>query len=134
MTLKEEDNAYGQDIMTEVSIRINELEERMKTTREKINLITRNFIFIKENFEEKVEKVEKENFELKQVLNDLKKGLSSLNQESEKWVRRDEIILIERMLKDFQPLEFVRRTDLEDRIGKNLKLNKKELLERNKNP
>ena len=48
----------------------------------------------------------------------IKSIAENLLHESGKFVKRDEILLIERMLKDFQPLEFARIKDVEEMIGK----------------
>jgi hypothetical protein len=134
MTNSEVDPNYNPDPTADINIRINDLEERTNNTREKVNLISKNFIFVKEDFDEKILKIEKENAEIKKELNGLKRSVLSISQESEKWIRRDEIILIERMLKDFQPIEFVRKKDLEELFIKYLELNKREGLEKNKKP
>lgn len=134
MTNQEVTPNYNPDFISDISIRINDLEERTNNTREKINLVSKNFIFIKEEFDNKVEKIEKENAEIKKELVILKRNISNISQESEKWVRRDEIVLIERMLKDFQPLEFIRKKDLDEFLLKNRELNKKEASEKNKKP
>ena len=125
---------YNSDFTAEASLRINDLEERTNTLKEKINLISRNFISTREELDEKMEKMEKENSKIKKEISSLKKTLINLSQESEKWVRRDEIVLIERMLKDFQPLEFLRKKDFKEYNEKNKVLAKKESSEKNKNP
>ena len=50
--------------------------------------------------------------------------MQSLFAETEKFARKDEMVLIERMLKDFQPLEFVRVKDVEKTTSRNI--NKKQ--------
>lgn len=130
MAENEVDSGYQQDITGEFSIRINDLEEKTKTIKEKTNLISKNFIFVKQDMDEKIEKILNENSELKKELKEIKRNLSNLSEEAEKWIRRDEIVLIERMLKDFQPLEFVRKSDFQEMIKK---INQ-EGLEKNKNP
>jgi len=121
---------YNQDFTIELGIRINDLEERTNNIKEKINLVSKNFILVKEDFDERIGRIEKENSEIKKELSFLKKNLIGLMQETERWVRRDEIILIERMLKDFQPLEFIRKKDLEELLLKNKEI----VLEKNKKP
>jgi hypothetical protein len=125
---------YSQDFVAEANLRINDLEERMNTLKEKINLISKNFIDLKENNDERIEKIEKESSLIRTDISLAKKSLTSIQQESEKWVRRDEIVLIERMLKDFQPLEFIRKKDLNEIILKNQQIGEKENLEKNKKP
>lgn len=132
--VEKELNNYSQDFTTETSIRMNELGEKTNTLKEKVNLISKNFIILKEDLEKRVEEMEDKDQKINKNLELLNKSLLNLIQESEKWVRRDEIILIERMLKDFQPLEFVRKKDFEEIMNKSNKEDNRENLERNKNP
>lgn len=56
---------------------------------------------------------------------DLEK-LKLLNQsiisEMNKFVKRDEVLVVERMLRDFQPLQFARIKDVEDLINRKLNI------------
>ena len=130
MAEKEAEQTYNQDFGADINVRVNDLEERMNTLKEKVNLVSRNFISLREDIEKRIDLIEDKNAEIKKVLEMLNKSLTNLAQDSGKWIRRDEIVLIERMLKDFQPLEFVRKKDLEEIMEK---LNKNNL-EKNKNP
>lgn len=116
---KEEANAgYYQGDSIDINVILSDLEGRTTNLRDKINLISKNFIFLKEESEKKLEKIRTENSLLKKEIENLKRTVTNITQEAEKWIRRDEIIIIERMLKDFQPLDFVRRKDLDEIIKK----------------
>ena len=54
----------------------------------------------------------------------IKKTTNSLLTEFNKFVKREEIVVIERMLRDFQPLEFMRKKDVEELINKEKKTKK----------
>ena len=69
----------------------------------------------------KIKEIKKDNIEIKADLEKLKKTSSSLLTEFNKFVKREEIVLVERMLKDFQPLEFMRKKDVEELIENKLK-------------
>jgi hypothetical protein len=124
----------NQDPSGEINIRINDLEEKNNNIREKINLISKNFIILKEDLEERIERIEKDHLIIKNELDKIKRSIINLSEESEKWIRRDEIILIERMLKDFQPIEFIRKKDLKELLLQFKKLNENEASEKNKKP
>ena len=49
---------------------------------------------------------------------------NSLLTEFNKFVKRDELVLVERMLKDFQPLEFMRKKDVEELINQKFSIKK----------
>lgn len=129
----EEVTSDYQDSSVDIGIILTDLEERSRNLRDKTNLISKNFIFLKEETSKKIDEIQNENDALRKEIESLKRTLTNLTQEAEKWIRRDEIILIERMLKDFQPLEFVRKKDLnelmesiENSLEKNIGKNKKE--------
>lgn len=134
MADKEVSPAYHSEGGIDINVRLNDLEERTNNLREKVNLVSKNFIIIKEELDERLDKIKKENFILNKNYERLRRVVEMLAQESEKWVRRDEMILIERMLKDFQPLEFVRKKDLDEILKKNHKLNGPLASEKNKKP
>lgn len=129
----EEVTSDYQDSSVDIGIILTDLEERSRNLRDKTNLISKNFIILKEESSKKIDEIQNENDALRKEIESLKRTLTNLTQEAEKWIRRDEIILIERMLKDFQPLEFVRKKDLNELIEsiessheKNIGKNKKE--------
>ncbi|MEM4181922.1 MAG: hypothetical protein QXX68_02085 [Candidatus Pacearchaeota archaeon] len=97
---------------------ISSLEEKIESLKEKINLLARSLIEIKEEFDKRIEKIEKENMDLKLKVESVKRKADSIFEETTKFVKKEDLILIERMLKDFQPLEFIRRKDLEEYLEK----------------
>ena len=103
-----------QYILSDLGTRMREMEERTSSLKERLQLINSNMIDSKEELEQRVLTIEKQTT---LIANDMKKinnTIQNLLAETNNFVRKDEIILVERMLKDFQPLEFVRRKDLEE--------------------
>jgi hypothetical protein len=111
-----------QFLISDLGTRVRDIEERTNTTRERILLLGSNLLETKEGIQEKVSQIEKQN---SQLLSEIKK-INSLTQmissELNNFVRKDEIVLIERMLKDFQPLEFIRKKDFEEFLKSQNKL------------
>jgi uncharacterized membrane-anchored protein YhcB (DUF1043 family) len=106
-----------QFLLSDISTRIRDLEERSNSMKERVMMLGQNLLNTKENIEERVIMIEKQNSQIGLELKKLKSDISSLNSEINNFTRKDEIILVERMLKDFQPLEFVRRKDVEEMIA-----------------
>lgn len=101
-------------ILSDMGTRMRELEERTSSIKERLLLINSNMIDSREELEQRVLTIEKQNA---MILSDMKKinnSIQNILSETNNFVRKDEIILVERMLKDFQPLDFVRRKDLEE--------------------
>ncbi len=67
--------------------------------------------------EERMGEIEKKQNLLNMDMKKIKSMLDNILSEINNFTRKEEIILVERMLKDFQPLEFVRRKDVEEMIN-----------------
>jgi len=112
---EEEQATQIQFLQSDFNTRLKDAEERNRLIRERVLLLGKNLISSKEG-------IDKEIIDLKK-LKTLTQGILS---ETHKFVRKDEMVVIERMLKDFQPLEFIREKDVEELISSKLKkLNRK---------
>ena len=118
---EQEANNQMQFLLSDFNTRLGDVDERNRLIRERVLLLGKNLISSKESTEEDIKEIKKENIEIKKDLEKLKKVSNSLLTEFNKFVKREEIILIERMLKDFQPLEFVREKDLDGLLQGKLK-------------
>lgn len=103
-----------QFLLSDLGTRLRDIEERTSSLKERLILINSNLIDIKENVEQRISQIEKQNATLSAEIKKLTFNSQSLMSEMNNFVRKDEIILVERMLKDFQPLDFVRKKDLEE--------------------
>lgn len=112
----EQQDSQLQFLLSDLSTRIRDLEERNNSMKERVMMLGQNLINTKENIEERVIMMEKQNSQINLDLKKLKSEINSLSSEINNFARKDEIILVERMLKDFQPLEFVRKKDVEEML------------------
>lgn len=113
----EQQDSQIQFLLSDLSTRMRDLEERNNSMRERVMILGQNLINTKENIEERVLMMEKQNSQINLDLKRLKTEINALSSEINNFTRKDEIILVERMLKDFQPLEFVRRKDVEEMLA-----------------
>ncbi|MBU3923691.1 MAG: hypothetical protein KJ592_02135 [Nanoarchaeota archaeon] len=109
-----------QFLMTEFNTRLRDLDERNRLIRERVLLIGKNLISSRQEIEDELREIKQDNQKIKQDLEKIKKISNSLLTEFNKFVKREEIIVVERMLKDFQPLEFMRKKDVEELIQKQI--------------
>lgn len=115
-------------LLSDFNTRLRDLDERNRLTRERVLLLGKNLVSVKDSMEADISELKKENFELKKEIEKLNRITKNIVTETGKYVKRDETMVIERMLKDFQPLEFLRKKDIEELIQKSLaKKSKKEL-------
>jgi len=108
-------------LLSDFNTRLRDLDERNKLIRERVLLLGKNLISSRQDIEENLRGIKQDNQSIKQDVEKIKRVSNSLLSEFNKFVKREEIGLIERMLKDFQPLEFMRKKDVEELINKEIK-------------
>jgi len=109
-----------QFLLSDFNTRLKDLEERNRLIRERVLLLGKNLITSREEIETELTQIKKDNTQIKKDLQKLKSLTENIVSEINKFARKDEMIVIERMLKDFQPLEFARIKDVEDLINEKL--------------
>ncbi len=117
-------------LLGDFNARLRDIDERNKLIRERVLLLGKNLIASKDRTEEEIEEIKRENIETKRDLEKLKRISNNLLTEFNDFVKREELNVIERMLKDFQPLEFMRKKDVEKLIES--KLNSKKQIKTTK--
>ena len=125
MAEQQDIGAQTQFLLSDFNTRLRDIDERSRLIRERVLLLGKNLISSRQNVEDELKIIKKENLEIKTDLDKIKKISNSLLAEFNKFVKREEMVLVERMLKDFQPLEFMRKKDVEELIEN--KLSKKEI-------
>ena len=103
-------------LLSDFNTRLRDLDERNKLIRERVLLLGKNLISSRQDIEDELKEIKKNNQEIKQDLEKIKRTSNLLLTEFNKSVKREELALVERMLKDFQPLEFMRKKDVEELI------------------
>ena len=107
-------------LLSDFNTRLKDTDERNKLIRERVLLLGKNLISTRKESGEEIKTLKQENLQIQQDLEKLKKTSNALLTEFDKFVKREELTLIERMLKDFQPLEFMRKKDVEEMINKEI--------------
>ncbi len=107
-------------LLSDFNTRLKDTDERNKLIRERVLLLGKNLISSRTDIEAELKEIKQENLQIKQTLEKLNRISNSLLTEFNKFVKREELALIERMLTDFQPLEFMRKKDVEELISKEI--------------
>ena len=110
--------------MSDFNTRLRDIDERSRLIRERVLLLGKNLISSRQDADEELSQIRKDNQEIKKDLEKIKKVTNSLLTEFNKFVKREELTIVERMLKDFEPLEFMRRKDVEKLITESIKSHK----------
>ena len=124
--MEEEENQQDQVsfLLSDFNTRLRDTEEKNRLVKDRVLLLGKNFIENKEQTEEEIKEIKKQTFQVQKELKQIQSTLSAILSEIKKFTKKDEIVLVERMLKDFQPLEFVREKDVKELIKKELKSTK----------
>ena len=105
-----------QFLLSDFNTRLRDIDERNRLIRERVLLLGKNLISSRKELEDELKEIKKENAIIKKDVEKLKEVSEDLLTEFGKFVKRNELMIIERMLKDFQPLEFMRKKDVEELI------------------
>jgi hypothetical protein len=95
---------------------VQELEERQRILKDRLLLIGQNLIDFKENNEEELLQLKKDVEILKQSMEKLKSFLESISGEISKFAKKEDLEILKKQAKIFQPMEFVLKSDL-PRLG-----------------
>ena len=96
----------------DISMRFRDMEEKQKMLRERILLIGQNLIETKEKTSSDILEIKKEIGEIKRNMERLVGFLESASAEFSNFARKEDLELLTKQAKMFQPLEFVRKKDL----------------------
>ena len=110
---------YSMQGFDESALRIRDLEEKQRVLRDRLLLIGENLVETKEETNEKILEMKKDIQKLKQTLERALSFLESFSSEISNFARKEDLQILAKQAKMFQPLEFATKKDLE-------KLKKKE--------
>ena len=114
----------------ELGLKLRDLEESQRLMKERVLLIGNNFIEAQEKAHSEIANLKKTAYELQSDVKRLKEILQSLSEEIEKSARREELAILSRQFKMFEPLKFARIEDVnkivEEKINKHHETKNKE--------
>ena len=108
-----QEDYYGQ--FYNANARIRNTEEKQGILKERLLLIGKNLIEIKENTTEKILEMKKDVDKIKQDIDKIKIFLETISSEFSKFARKDDLEILSKQAKMFQPLEFVRKNNLKEK-------------------
>ncbi len=96
-----------------VNVRIRDLEEKQRILKDRVLLIGQNLIDIKEKNKEDILEIKKNLEIIKQNMERLVSFLETASAEFSKFARKEDLEILSKQARMFQPLEFTRRKNLE---------------------
>ena len=98
---------------TETSTKVRDLEEKQRIIKDRILLIGQNLIEMKEDVHIAFLDIKKDIEIMKRDIERLKSFFETASGEFSKFAKKEELEILSRQAKMFQPLEFVTKKDLE---------------------
>ena len=113
----------------ELGLKLRDLEENQRLMKERILLVGQNLIDFEDKASKEISEVKKSLYELKSDIERIKGIIQSLSEEIEKSARREELAILSRQFKMFEPLKFARMEDIDNLIEEKLndKIDKRQL-------
>ncbi len=112
--MAEEEADYSQQYSNEINPKIKDLEEKQKILKDRLLLIGENLVEIKEEQSEKIIELKKEIEKIKQNMERLISFLETASKEFSKFAKKDDLEILKKQAKMFQPMEFVTREELKN--------------------
>ena len=98
-----------------MNIKIRDLEDKQRILKDRLLLIGQNLIESKEESTQKILDIKKDIEIIKQDLERIKAFLEIVSNEFSKFARKEDLEILSKQAKMFQPLEFVRKKDLKNK-------------------
>jgi cell division protein FtsB len=113
----EEQNSYTQSY--DYASALRDLEQKQRLLKDKTILIGKNLIEDREKLNEELTSIKKDLQILKDTVERLSSFIKTLSGELSNFARKQDIEILTKQAKMFQPLEFIKRNELNDLIKKN---------------
>ena len=103
-----EENQYQEQTNFQ-TIRIRDLEEKQRLIKDRILLIGKNLIETKEKTNQELLKLKQDVEIIKVSMDKIKKFIENISEELTKFARKEDLEILAKQAKMFQPLELVRK-------------------------
>jgi len=108
-----EEVEYENQYFTEISTKIRDSEEKQRIIKDRILLIGQNLIEMKEGMHTIFLSIKKDLENIKGDIEKLKSFFETASEEFSKFARKEDLEILSKQAKMFQPLEFATKKDLE---------------------
>lgn len=104
---------YSGQILGDSNARIRDIEEKQRVLKDRLLLIGQNLVEIKEKTNQKILEIKKDVEIIKQNMERFSSFLETISNEFSKFAKKEDLEILTKQAKMFQPMEFVRKKDLE---------------------
>ena len=108
-------------LLNEFNTKIRDIEERHDMLKERLLLLSQSFLRHEERITKEFALMRDEFKESRLDLDRMKENLQSVIRDSAEFARRDELMVLEKYMKIWEPLKFVKEDDVKKMINEKLK-------------
>jgi len=112
----EEEAGYYENPLGDISVKIRDLEEKQRIIKEKTIILGKNLIEIRQKINEEMLEIKKEIGIIKQDVKKTNAFLEMVSKEFSNFARKEDVAILAKQAKMFQPLEFVKKSELNSLI------------------
>jgi hypothetical protein len=109
----DEQEGYMQQAFGDSNAKMISLEEKQRILKDQILLLGQNLIEGKEKTNQRILEIKKDIEQIKQNVERMSSFIESISGEFSKFAKKDDLEILIKQAKMFQPLDFVRKKDLE---------------------
>jgi hypothetical protein len=109
----DEQEGYNQQSFGDSNAKMISIEEKQRILRDQILLLGQNLIEVKEKTNGKIIEIKKDIESIKQNIERMSSFLENISSEFSKFAKKEDLEILTKQAKMFQPLDFVRKKDLE---------------------
>lgn len=106
-----EDFSYQEQGYGDINTKIRDLEEKQRIIKDRLLLIGQNLIELKEKNDETILELKKQIEILTQDMQKTKSFLETASGEFSKFAKKEDLEILSRQAKIFQPLEFIKKEE-----------------------
>lgn len=115
-----DEEVYQNQNYIDPNVKLRDIEEKQRILKDRLLLIGQNLIETKEKQEQKILDIKKDIEQIKQDMTRIKSFLETASGEFSKFAKKEDLEILIKQAKMFQPLEFVRISDLEKLKNENI--------------
>lgn len=113
-----------ESLLSDVSVKLRDIEEKQNIIKDRVLLIGENLISEKEEVDRQIQELKSDMIKQADETKKVKMAIERIIDDLNNFVRKNEFEVLQRQFKMFQPLELARVTDVENMINDALKSKK----------
>lgn len=108
---------YSAQLNTEFNLKLRDIEGKNRILKDRVSLIGQNLIEIKENTSVKILDIKKDIEIMKREIEKISLFLENLSSEISKFAKKEDLEILTKQARMFQPMEFVTKKEFEDFVN-----------------